>query len=82
MQRGRAYRRHHDERIHNRFRIIVTHCWGFDRDIEWIEWAVRKWANTRKPCSCSGCGNQRRHEGPPVRELRHLQKSVAGLSSG
>jgi len=27
-------------------------------------------ARTRKPCSCPGCGNRRKHEGPPVRELR------------
>lgn len=23
-------------------------------------------------CSCQGCGNQRQHEGPPIRELRQF----------
>jgi hypothetical protein len=25
---------------------------------------------TRKPCSCRGCGNQRRYEGAPISERR------------
>lgn len=29
-----------------------------------------KLADHLAECSCPSCGNQRRHEGPPIRELR------------
>ncbi len=32
--------------------------------------AIGRIARTRKPCSCPGCGNQRKYEGAPVCERR------------
>jgi len=42
------------------------------------EKAIGRVARTRKPCSCRACGNQRRFEGPPARELRHMQEQDMG----
>jgi hypothetical protein len=71
-KRGRALRRHHAWRTRRRFRGVVEQIWcsRVDHDPAWVESAVRKFAETRKPCSCPGCGNQRKIEGPPVSERR------------
>lgn len=71
MHRTRSYRRHHAQRMRVRFKQIVVACWGGRlHDADWVVWAVRKWFDTRKPCSCAGCGNQRRYAGPPIQERR------------
>jgi hypothetical protein len=70
--RSIAYRRHHAARIRRNFRKIVKHCWQSSvfHDAGWVEHMVRRFARTRKPCSCRGCGNQRRWEGPTIQERR------------
>lgn len=77
--RSIPYRRSQRERIRKSFREVVKHCWGYDSHRswfgetdanEWLEHTARKLADTRKPCSCRGCGNQRQHEGAPIRERR------------
>ena len=68
--RGLAYRRAQRQRFRNRFRKAVACCWGSGLTPERREHLVRKFAETRKPCSCEGCGNQRRYVGAPIRERR------------
>lgn len=61
----RALRRHHLARMKARaIRVYYFHS---------PEQAI-KYANHLQVCSCYGCGNQRRHSGPSLQELRRFQK--------
>lgn len=67
----RAERRAQSDRAKARARrqlAIWNHGYRDDRGV------IGRVARTRKPCSCRGCGNQRRWEGPSVRELRQMQE--------
>lgn len=59
--RTRSERRHHHQRMLNKVRKFDLY-----QDFGWDEESKtkhqRKMAETRKPCSCRGCGNPRRHE--------------------
>lgn len=54
--RTRAERRHHHRRMMNKVKkySIVT-AWPE----EYADRRAKKFAETRKPCSCDGCGNPR-----------------------
>lgn len=69
MQRGLAYRRHHEERIKEqvRERLRVRNL-RTDRFNEIDEREVGFLATTPKPCSCEMCGNPRRHFGKVTRQ--------------
>ena len=62
---NRATRRHHHARMITRTRRFLanTPC-----DVP--EASIKRQAENRKVCSCPMCGNQRRHWGAPIRELR------------
>lgn len=88
MQRGRAFRRHQLRKAKRRARNLWVHVWQATEPIG-DTWSTRmgyrpceptpKWVGTMasthcKPCSCSGCGHQRHHEGPTIQERRAFQK--------
>ena len=54
--RTRAERRHHRRRRMNKAKDIP---WIADSQEQYKEIKIRKFADTRKPCSCDGCGNPR-----------------------
>jgi len=43
-------------------------------DYEPTDKALGLLANTAKPCSCWMCRNRRRDEGPPIKELRLIER--------
>mgnify|MGYP006908314638 CR=1 FL=1 len=74
-KRGRAWRRRQARKAKDHARWVLTAVWGIT-DPEWIpsEQMIGIWASTHcKPCSCWGCGNARRAEGPTRQELRSLE---------
>lgn len=59
--RSRSERRHHHKRMLNKvkkFDLYLDHDW----DEQSKEKHQKKMVETRKPCSCRGCGNPRHHE--------------------
>lgn len=64
----RAERRSQSERAKMRARKQLAIWRQHDPDVR----SIGRVARTRKPCSCRGCGNQREHEGAPVRELKSM----------
>lgn len=72
--RTRAFRRH----------MATTKMWRRlkeDRNQHYNDLSCACWTDRKvmaffkeqpKRCSCEGCGNQRKHQGPPIRELRQL----------
>lgn len=69
--KGLAKRRHHRERMRNRAKRILK---LFSPSDEWIIWAVPRWANNMKKCSCDMCQNLRNQYGPTLQEQRFDQK--------
>lgn len=74
--RGRAIRRHHDERVKMRARWLLRR-WQYGADpFAPPEPSARQIGRMTSagmsPCSCAMCGNPRRHFGEPtLQELRH-----------
>lgn len=60
MTRSIAYRRAQKKRIRNR---VCQFVWWADDDR-----TIGLFTNTRKPCSCIGCGNKRRGYGRTKQE--------------
>ncbi len=69
--RSRAERRHHRRRMMNRARDIP---WIADAPDEYKEKLLKKFADTRKPCSCSGCGNPRHSVMESGNKLKTMQE--------
>lgn len=76
MERDRSYRRHQHWRATQKS-LRLLRDWGWLRPFrhqteeEYREWAAH-WVHLmtsthRKPCSCTGCGNPRRHFGERTR---------------
>jgi hypothetical protein len=61
---SRALRRHHRERLQG----VRRHRFG--RDLSADARALGMAVTTAKPCSCWGCGNQRRYFGHTHQEAR------------
>lgn len=70
--RTRQFRRHQAERrLHRRLSEVRNQhqhsdWWNSPR-------ARGRFKEQPQICSCRGCGNQRRYEGAPISERRHLQ---------
>lgn len=84
MHRSAAYRRHQFFRARGRAKRMLD-TWDsyppgkklYDIDPTFIA----RYAITRKPCSCPGCGNERRHFGTKtLQELKHEQEAREQLS--
>lgn len=65
--RTRAFRRHQRIRRINKNRHIVKYSWGYVKDIE-------KQAREFHTCSCSQCGNPRRHHNEVTLQERKAQE--------
>lgn len=72
--RGRAYRRHKaytkmmrrlKEDRNEHYNDLTCACWRDPR-------AMARFKEQPQICSCRGCGNQRKHEGPTIQERRYL----------
>ena len=61
-ERTRAFRRHHKDRMKSKAKKIY-------HDLP--ENHAVKYADHLKVCSCWACGNQRKHFGPTIQELRN-----------
>jgi len=72
---SRADRRHHHNRI---FAKCVRQEYSPYVDKEWILKWSRVRVNTRTLCSCSGCGNPRRHYGNAAAALSRRELRAAG----
>lgn len=73
MMRDRAWRRAQRARRMHWARDLVLNIWGASsaslaEDPVWLGRMVQ----TRKPCSCMGCGHRRLWDGPPRQERRAL----------
>lgn len=66
----RATRRAAVERKKGQARHLLTKVWCYGPDFA-TPHRVGMYAATMKPCSCWGCGNARRHDGPTRRERQH-----------
>jgi len=64
--RGRAQRRADMAAMKKRVRLY--HCFPTIEKQPWNEKRIGKLATTPAPCSCSMCGNRRKHEGPTAKE--------------
>jgi hypothetical protein len=71
--RGRAFRRHQTYRHlwrrlkedrNEHYNDLNCACWHDPK-------AMARFKEQPQVCSCRGCGNQRRHEGPTMQERRH-----------
>ena len=62
--RKKALRRHHDNR---KKRAWKAYCCR--NGIPPTQRTIGMYASTAKPCSCYGCGNQRKYEGRTRQEL-------------
>lgn len=84
MSRSRAYRRAQKNRARAHAKHIVEQVWRFTKDSFRKESGqqrlIRQLTVTPKPCSCEGCGNQRRYQGKTLQELRFLLDSEEILS--
>jgi hypothetical protein len=73
--RTRAYRRHQTNR--HMWRRLKADRNEHYRDLDCPCWyepkAMARFKEQPQMCSCRSCGNQRQHEGPPIRERRFLQ---------
>lgn len=72
MKFSRSHRRHHAERLKRR-RYKESQRYALSHDAEWLTWLTRKRLHTPCMCSCSTCGNPRRHYGNKA-EARTLQE--------
>lgn len=71
MQFSRSHRRHHAERLkRNRYKESLRYSTSSP---DWALWFSRKRLHTACMCSCSTCGNPRRHYGNKA-EARTLQE--------
>jgi hypothetical protein len=69
----RALRRHHYQRMKRRAVRLFRDIWK-EPHLTRDDIMVGIYANTHKPCSCSMCGNPRRHFKKPTRkEIIFLQ---------
>ena len=68
--KSRAERRHHRHRMLKHAKHILKYGWQYERSL--IDDKARKIANNAAVCSCSMCGNQRKHFGAlTIQELKH-----------
>jgi hypothetical protein len=79
MSRSRSERRHHRDRIKQRVKTFRDLAWNRN-DESFNERVVRR-IDTRKPCSCYVCCNDRRNpflkcEKLTMQERREFQKDV------
>lgn len=64
--RGRAYRRHHRQRLEDKARRIFN-SWGYE-DEDWkINWICR-WADNLRKCSCYMCEHEKYSRATQVQE--------------
>jgi hypothetical protein len=74
--RTRAFRRHQANR-HMRRRLKEDRNQHYN-DLDCACWtcpsAMARFKEQPQVCSCPGCGNWRRYEGPSIGERRHSQK--------
>lgn len=68
----RAARRHHLSRMKAKARRVSKH-WMSELSAQDTAHRAGRLANNLAICSCSGCGNQRKYEGPTLQERRHNQ---------
>jgi hypothetical protein len=74
---GRAIRRHHLARMKSKANHVFSNIWGTGvGDLEWSARHAVLHANHMAVCSCSACGNPRRHF-----HMRTQQERLAILSS-
>ncbi len=85
MARTRAYRRAQKDRARRKAIHLIDQVWGvFDAarsfprgpnydPVASRERMIHQYTETRKPCSCAGCGNWRKLYGPTFQEQRHLE---------
>jgi hypothetical protein len=68
----RAWRRHHRKRLLKKREKYWTTGWNsyFYGNEPPERKRVSRVVDTPKPCSCPACGNQRKHEGYTMQELR------------
>lgn len=64
--KGRAYRRHHDKRMLQHAKKILRS----NNNIDWLNWAVPRFADNLAKCSCDMCCNPRRHKLLTIQEER------------
>ncbi len=72
MRRTIHFRRHHQQRMKNRAYRVVKYVWRRNMDDVSSQKLVNGLANDMKKCSCSMCGNFRKHEGITMQEKRMI----------
>ena len=71
---SRANRRAAMERAKRHARKLLKCCFGIPNPNAVL---VGRYTHTPKPCSCWGCGNQRRADGPTRQERKQPQQEVS-----
>lgn len=84
MQRGRAYRRHHRQRICRKRFGIIYHCWRQNkhRNRDEVEALSRRKAKQNLSCNCGICSfhkHARLNKAARRRERMALRKEVGSL---
>lgn len=75
MERSRAWRRAQKERIFRKAKAVAK-SWGWWESDERAEHFARRNCDNLQNCSCTACGNQRKHgkgrEKLTIQERKHL----------
>lgn len=80
---ARALRRHHTRRLKAKRRVYWGHHRGGAYALEWTARQLGMVVATPHPCSCLGCGNERRWTGErTVQERRFFQFDPEQLLDG
>lgn len=80
-ERGIAFRRHHEQRKQEKARFVVRRQMGHYDPLtasleNWIHKRAAKRRNHLACCSCSMCGNPRRHFDEPTMQERRFAESL------
>ena len=69
--RGRAFRRHHKDRLRKRAYYLLHSLWFYNEEMA-SNLAIYK-ADNFKNCSCGMCTNPRRYGELTIQEKKHLE---------